>query len=107
MQKRRVVITGMGIVSCFGNDIDHFYNQLLAGRSGISSIDRFPCEEYPTRFAGVVRDFDAGDYIEKKQARRVDPFVSYGIVAGKKALESASLQGEAANQLIRVGWACS
>lgn len=95
MNKRRVVVTGMGVVSCFGDDVDHFYEQLLAGKSGISNIDNFPCEEYPTRFAGVLRNFDTGDYLDKKQARRVDPYISYTMVAGKKALEQAGLTGEA------------
>ncbi len=55
-EKRRVVVTGMGIVSCFGNDVDQFYEQLLAGKSGIVPIEEFSCEEYPTRFAGVIRN---------------------------------------------------
>ena len=87
MKKKRIVVTGMGLVSCFGTDIDHFYQQLLAGRSGVVPIEEFPCQDYPTRFAGVVRNFDTGDYLDKKQARRVDPFIRYTVVAGKKALE--------------------
>src|SRR3990167_40097 len=90
-QKRRVVVTGMGVVSCFGNDVDLFYEQLLAGKSGIVPIEEFPCEELPTRFAGVIRGFDVGDYMDKKQARRVDPFIRYVMVGGKKALEHAQL----------------
>lgn len=89
--KKRVVVTGMGVVSCFGNDVDVFYNQLLAGASGISPITEFPCEEYPTRFAGVIKNFDSEDYIEKKQARRIDKYIAYAMVAGKKALEYARL----------------
>jgi 3-oxoacyl-[acyl-carrier-protein] synthase II len=99
MAKRRVVITGMGIVSCFGTDVDQFYDQLLAGNSGIGPIESFPCETYPTRFAGVVRDFDIGNYIDKKQARRIDPFIRYAMVAGKKALEKGDLGGDKLNQL--------
>ena len=95
MQRRRVVITGMGIVSCFGTDVDHFYEQLLAGKSGIVPIEGFPCQDFPTRFAGVIRNLDTGDYIDKKQARRVDPFIRYTMVAGKKALESSMLHSEA------------
>jgi len=91
MTKKRVVVTGMGIVSCFGNDVAHFYEQLLAGKSGIVPIEGFPCADYPTRFAGAIRDFDVGDYMDKKQARRVDPFIRYTMVAGKKALECAKL----------------
>jgi 3-oxoacyl-[acyl-carrier-protein] synthase II len=97
--KKRVVVTGMGIVSCFGTDIDHFYEELLAGKSGIVPIEEFPCHEYPTRFAGVIRNFDTGSYLEKKQARRVDPFIRYTAVAGKKALEKGNLSLEALNHL--------
>lgn len=95
MKKKRIVITGMGLVSCFGSDINTFYSQLLAGKSGITPITEFPCEDFSTRFAGVIQDFDAGEYLEKKQARRVDKFISYSIVAGKKALEQAGLNGTA------------
>lgn len=93
-KKRRIVVTGMGIVSCFGTDVDQFYANLLEGKSGIRPITAFPCEDYPTRFAGQVQDFDVGDYMDKKQARRVDPFIRYTIVAGKKAMEDAKLTPE-------------
>jgi 3-oxoacyl-[acyl-carrier-protein] synthase II len=99
MKKKRVVVTGMGIVSCFGTDIDAFYDQLLAGKSGIVPIQEFPCQDFPTRFAGSVRDFEVGDYLDKKQARRVDPFIRYSVVAGKKALEMGQLTGEAMQRL--------
>lgn len=98
-KKKRIVVTGMGIVSCFGTDVDHFYNQLLEGKSGIGLIDNFPCSDWPTHIAGVIRDFDAGEYMDKKQARRVDPFILYTMVAGKKALESAQLDTEALAKL--------
>ena len=94
MGKKRIVVTGMGIVSCFGTDLDVFYQQLLAGKSGIVPIEKFPCADYPTRFAGAIRDFDPGEYIDKKQARRVDPFIRYAMVAGKRALEHAGLLGD-------------
>lgn len=99
MKKKRIVVTGMGIVSCFGADVQQFYQQLLAGKSGIVPIEDFPCADYPTRFAGVIRGFDPGDYIDKKQARRVDPFIRYAMVAGKKALEYGGLTGDAFNAL--------
>jgi len=99
MAKKRIVVTGMGLVSCFGTDVEHFYEQLLAGKSGIVPIEEFPCSEYPTRFAGAVRNFETGDYIDKKQARRVDPFIRYAMVAGKKALESGNLSQEALSSL--------
>ncbi|MCB1081760.1 MAG: beta-ketoacyl-ACP synthase II [Chlamydiia bacterium] len=98
-KKRRVVVTGMGIVSCFGSDVDQFYQNLLEGKSGVQPITQFPCDEYPTRFAGSVKDFEVGDYMDKKQARRVDPFIRYAMVAGKKAIESAGLSGDALEAL--------
>ena len=94
MNKKRVVITGMGIASCFGTDVEEFYNKLLSGASGIVPIQNFPCEDYPTRFAGEIQNFDTGIYLDKKQARRVDPFIRYATVAGKKALEMAQLSLE-------------
>ncbi len=99
MAKKRIVITGMGIVSCFGDDVDHFYNQLLAGESGVVPIQEFPCQDYPTRFAATVRNFDTGDYLDRKQARRVDPYIRYTMVAGKKALEHAGFVGDALEKL--------
>lgn len=95
MKKKRIVVTGMGIVSCFGTDLESFYQQLLMGKSGIVPIEEFPCADYPTRFAGAIRNFDCGDYIDKKQARRADPFIRYCMVAGKKALEHGKLSGDA------------
>lgn len=99
--KKRIVITGMGIVSCFGNDVDIFYENLLAGKSGITPITHFPCDDYPTRFAGNILGFDPGEYIDKKQARRVDKFIGYALVAGKKALENAALHHETLDKLVK------
>lgn len=99
MKKRRVVVTGLGVVSCYGNDVNEFFQSLLEGKSGITPIGGFDCSEYPTRFAGQIHNFDAGEYIEKKQARRLDPYARYAIVAGKKALESARLDGEALGKI--------
>lgn len=98
MKNKRIVVTGMGLVSCFGTDVDIFYNKLLEGQSGIVPITEFPCEDYPTRFAGVIRNFDVGDFMQKKQARRADPFICYAMVAGKKALIHAGLQLESADK---------
>lgn len=89
MTKKRVVITGMGIVSAFGNDVDVYYDSLLAGKSAIKTITGFSTEDFTTKFAGEITDFDPGEYIDKKRARRLDPFISYALVAGKKALEYA------------------
>jgi len=98
MQKKRVVVTGMGVVSCFGSDDQAFYEALLAGKSGIVPIESFPCQDYPTRFAGVVQNFECDQYLDKKQARRVDPFIRYTVVAGKKALEKGKVQLDQLNK---------
>ena len=91
---KRIVVTGMGVVSCLGHDIDTFYNKLLAGESGITNIERFPCEDYSTRIAGEIKEFDPAEYIDKKQARRLDLCISYGIVAAKKAMIHAQATEE-------------
>jgi 3-oxoacyl-[acyl-carrier-protein] synthase II len=99
MSKKRIVITGMGVVSCLGNDVETFYKQLLAGTSGISTITDFPCEDYTTRIAGVIRNFDPELYLDKKQARRVDKYIAYTIAAGKQALQQANFNAENLEQL--------
>lgn len=99
MVKKRIVVTGMGVVSCFGNDVDLFYEQLLAGKSGVGPIHSFPCSDYPTRFAAAIPEFDTTHYMDKKQARRVDPFIRYAMVSGKKALEHAGLGGDGLSKL--------
>ncbi|MDR2540003.1 MAG: beta-ketoacyl-ACP synthase II [Chlamydiales bacterium] len=91
MAKKRVVVTGMGLASCFGTDVETFYQQLLLGKSGVVSIEEFSCQDYPTRFAASIRNFEVGDYLDKRKARRADPFIRYAIVAGKKALQQAQL----------------
>ena len=87
MDRKRIVVTGLGVVSCFGNDVDVFYNTLLAGKSGVAPIDRFTCDEYTTRFAASIPNFDDEGYVDKKLRRRIDTYMAYAIVAGKKALK--------------------
>lgn len=99
MEKKRIVVTGMGLVSCLGNDVDAFYQKLLAGESGIGPITHFDCADYPTRIAAEVKDFDSGSYIDKKQARRVDRYISFALVAGKRAMEMTNLYPEGFEQL--------
>lgn len=89
--KKRVVITGMGLVSVFGNDVDAYYDRLLAGESGIGLIDRFDASKFPTRFAGQIRGFSSEGYIDGKNDRRLDDCLRYCIVSGKKALEAAGI----------------
>lgn len=99
MSKKRIVVTGMGVVSCLGHHPDQFYDRLLAGQSGISSISEFPCEDFPTRFAGIIRDFNPEDYLDKKQARRIDKFISFTVAGAKRALAHAGLDADALGRL--------
>lgn len=92
--KKRVVITGMGLASVFGNDVEGYYEKLLSGQSGITAIDRFDASKFPTRFGGQIRGFSAEGYIDGKNDRRLDDCLRYCIVAGKKALESADLAAD-------------
>lgn len=87
--KKRVVITGMGVVSVYGNEVDVFYNKLLDGVSGISVIDRFDPSEFPTTIAGQIRGFDTEGYLTEKQEKQFEACLQYGIVSGKKAMENA------------------
>ena len=89
--KKRMVITGMGLVSVFGSDIDNFYNKLLEGESGITQIDRFDASNYSVRFGGQIRDFSSKGYIDGKNDRRLDDCWRYCLVAGRRALEDANL----------------
>ncbi|KAK9094006.1 hypothetical protein Scep_025475 [Stephania cephalantha] len=99
--KKRVVITGMGLVSVFGNDIDTFYDRLLAGESGISLIDRFDASSFSVRFGGQIRNFSSKGYIDGKNDRRLDDCWRYCLVAGRKALEDANLGPEVLDNMDR------
>jgi len=103
MTKKRVVVTGMGIVSCFGNDPKVFIDKLLAGESGARTIRHFSCEEMATQFAAYIENFDHEDLIDKKQARRIDPYIAYAMVAGIKALKDAGIEKKHALTPERVG----
>ena len=93
--KKRIVITGMGLVSCFGNDYEKFYDRLLAGESGVGMIDRFDTEEFPTKFAAQIRNFDNEGIVDKKNARRMDDCLQYALVSGNKAMMDAGLTEDA------------
>ena len=87
----RVVITGMGVVSPIGNDIRTFWNNLIKGESGISSIDIFDTADYKAKIAGVVRDFDAAEILGKKEARRLDRFSQFALAAAEQAWSDSKL----------------
>ncbi|KAL6878454.1 hypothetical protein ACP4OV_012624 [Aristida adscensionis] len=96
---RRVVVTGMGVVTPLGHDPDEFYNNLLQGLSGISEIEAFDCSNYPTRIAGEIKSFSTDGWVAPKLAKRMDKFMQYLITAGKKALENAGITEEIMNEL--------
>ncbi|HCG8113065.1 TPA: beta-ketoacyl-ACP synthase II [Vibrio parahaemolyticus] len=92
MSKRRVVVTGMGMLSPVGNTVESSWKALLEGKSGIVNIEHFDTTNFSTRFAGLVKDFDCTEYMSKKDARKMDLFIQYGIAAGIQALDDSGLQ---------------
>ncbi|MEG3766951.1 beta-ketoacyl-ACP synthase II [Alteromonas sp. 14N.309.X.WAT.G.H12] len=91
MTKRRVVVTGLGMLSPLASSVDESWRRLMNGESGIGDITLFDCSNYSTRFAGQVDEFDPQDYIEKKEAKKMDRFIQLGIAAGKQALADSGL----------------
>ncbi|KHF32367.1 3-oxoacyl-[acyl-carrier-protein] synthase 2 [Paenibacillus sp. P1XP2] len=89
--KHRVVITGMGVVTALGHDLDTFWNNLMAGKSGVSRIESFDVSEYPTQIAASVKDFNPENFMDKKEARKMDRFVQFAVAAGKSALQHSGL----------------
>ena len=92
--RRRVVITGLGVVCPVGNDVETTWSNLLSGKSGCAPIAAFETDErFPTRIACEVRDFDASDLVGTKEARRYDRYALFGVVAASQAMSMAGLQG--------------
>ena len=92
MVRRRVVVTGLGIVSPVGNTVQETWDGIVAGRSGITTITRFDASAFKSRIAGEVKGFDAGAYLSPKEARRMDAFIHYGMAAGIQAIRDAGLE---------------
>lgn len=88
---KRVVVTGLGVVSPLGHDVDTFYDNLLEGKSGITAIEKWDTEDMPTKFAGEIKELDCTGYVSAKMERRLDPYIKYTMVAAKKALEYSGL----------------
>ncbi len=103
MARRRVVITGLGIVSPVGNSVEEAWQNIIAGVSGIAPVTRFDTSTFPVKFAGEVKNFDITQYIPAKDARRMDKFIHYGIAAGVQAVRDAGLDKEGAADPERVG----
>ncbi len=102
MARRRVVITGLGIVSPVGNTVEEAWQNIVAGQSGIAPITRFDVSTFPVQFGGEVKNFDIGTYLSPKDARRMDAFIHYGLAAGIQAVRDAGL-GENAADAERIG----
>lgn len=92
MSRRRVVVTGLGLISPVGNQVSEAWSNLLAGKSGIANITKFDATNYSTRFAGEVKGFNVEDYIPAKEARHMDTFIHYGLAAGIQAMQDSGLE---------------
>jgi 3-oxoacyl-[acyl-carrier-protein] synthase II len=92
VSKRRVVVTGLGVVSPVGNSVKAAWDNVLAGKSGIAPITSFDVADFSVRFGGEIRDFDVSQYIPKKDARRMGAFIHYGIAAASQAIEDSGIQ---------------
>ncbi len=90
MSYRRVVITGLGLLSPVGNNVSDSWKNILSGTSGAKTIDRFDVSKFETQFAATV-DIDLSDYLDKKEIRRTDPFIQYGLVAADECLLDSSI----------------
>ena len=90
-EPRRVVVTGVGALTPVGNTAEEFWASLKQGRSGIGPITKFDATDYPTRIAGEIRNFDEAKYIDKKESRRLDPYLKYAIASSAMAVEDAAL----------------
>ena len=103
MSHRRVVVTGLGLVTPVGNTVDESWKNIKAGVSGVRTIEDFDASAFNTRFSASVRDFNYEDYFSKKEARKMDTFVHFGVAAGAQAIEDAGLKDADGIDLERVG----
>ncbi len=91
MSKRRVVVTGLGMITPLGNNVSETWESILKGRSGIAPLDHFDTTDFTVRIGGSVKDLALDDYIPKKDQKKMDPFIHYGIAAGVQAIEDSGL----------------
>ncbi|MCK2148004.1 MULTISPECIES: beta-ketoacyl-ACP synthase II [Pseudomonadota] len=103
MSKRRVVITGMGMLSPLGNDVKSSWEGVRAGRSGIGNIERFDASGYNTRIGGAIKDLDLEPWLSTKEARKLDAFIHYGLIAAQQAVDDSGLDDYDALDKDRVG----
>ena len=95
MTKRRVVVTGLGIISPVGNEITTAWDNVVAGRSGITPITHFDASAFSTTFGGCIHDFDASQYIPAKDVRKMDPFIHFGVAAAEQAVAQSGVSVDA------------
>jgi len=100
--KKKVVVTGMGVISPVGNAVQEFWQSLLKGKSGVDYITAFDAEAFDTKFAAEVKNFDPVAYMDRKEARRMELFTQYAIAAAQQAIEDSGLELEKEN-LERIG----
>ena len=98
MAKRRVVVTGLGMLTCLGTTVQSTWSGLLASKSGIAPISLFDTEDFSVRIGGAVPDFDLDAYLPRKEARRMDGFIQYGMVAGIQAMTDSGIEISDANR---------
>ncbi|HVN88388.1 MAG TPA: beta-ketoacyl-ACP synthase II [Candidatus Binataceae bacterium] len=94
---RRVVVTGVGLVTPLGTGVEKNWEALMAGRSGVGPITRFPAEDFASRIAGEVRDFDPLDWVEKKDIRKMDLFIQYALATAEQAMQQSGLKIDDSN----------
>ena len=92
MSKRRVVVTGLGLLTPVGNTVEESWKNIVAGKSGIAPITSFDASQFSTRISGSVKDFDATRYLSPKEMKKMDIFIHFGIAAGIQAMEDAGLE---------------
>lgn len=94
MKLKRVVITGMGALTPIGNNLESYWQGLISGKSGAAPITRFDAEKFKTRFACEIKNYDVQDHFDRKEARKLDPFTQYAMIAADEAISDADLQIE-------------
>jgi len=92
LSKRRVVVTGLGLLTPVGNNVDDTWNNIQNGVSGIGLIEHFDTSDFSVRIGGSIKNFDASEYIPRKEMKKMDPFIHYGMVAGSQAIEDSGLE---------------
>lgn len=102
MEIKRVVVTGLGALTPIGNTKDEFWEGLISGKSGAAPITYYDTEKFKTKFACELKNFNATDFLDRKEARKMDKFAQYAMVAADEAIEDSNLDLDKVDKL-RVG----